>query len=148
MKLIIHRVAAITAFLCIVTFFVTTAVGEMWGTLEAVAKIKSYIVYPGLFILIPSIALAGGTGFSLAKKRNGKVLVRKKKRMPLIAFNGLFILLPAAITLNMWAAQGMFDSAFYAVQALELIAGATNIALMVFSIRDGRRMTARKMISA
>ncbi|MGB0468829.1 MAG: hypothetical protein ACPGF7_15050 [Pontibacterium sp.] len=144
MKLIIHRVAAITAFLCIVTFFVSTAIVEVWGTLETVAKIKSYIVYPGLFILIPSIALAGGTGFSLAKKRNGNAVARKKKRMPLIALNGLFILLPAAITLNIWAAQGIFDAAFYGVQALELIAGATNITLMIFSIRDGRKMTARK----
>jgi len=146
MKLIIHRVAAITAFLCIVTFFISTAIVELWGALEVVTKVKSYIVMPGLFILVPSIALAGGTGFLLSKNRKGNVVARKKKRMPFIALNGMFILLPAAITLNIWASQGIFDTAFYSIQAIELIAGAINIALMILSIRDGRRMTARKRI--
>jgi hypothetical protein len=36
-----------------------------------------------------------------------------------------------------------FDALFYAVQALELAAGAVNIALLSLNMRDGLRMTGR-----
>ncbi len=36
--------------------------------------------------------------------------------------------------------QGEFDANFYAVQALELAAGAVNITLLGFNLRDGLRM--------
>ena len=38
---------------------------------------------------------------------------------------------------------GEFDTAFYAVQALELAAGATNIMLLGLNMRDGLKMTGR-----
>ncbi|OQW92008.1 MAG: hypothetical protein BWK78_02975, partial [Thiotrichaceae bacterium IS1] len=65
------------------------------------------------------------------------------KRMPFIAANGMLILLPAAIMLNLWAAAGTFDTTFYVVQALELIVGPINLTLMGLSIRDGLRLTGR-----
>ena len=46
--------------------------------------------------------------------------------MPIIALNGLFILVPAAWYLAGKAAAGEFDSTFYMVQSVELIVGATN----------------------
>lgn len=141
MKLKIHRFTAITAFACISTFFVSTVIVELFGTLESIAQVKHYIVFPGLFILVPAIAVTGGTGFALSKERKGKIVERKKKRMPFIAANGLIILLPAAITLNQWAASGTFDTTFYALQALELAAGAVNMTLMILSIKDGRKLT-------
>ncbi|WP_269933435.1 hypothetical protein [Aminobacter sp. HY435] len=45
-----------------------------------------------------------------------------------------------------WAEDGRFDAAFFAVQALELAAGAVNIALLSLNMRDGlalRRKTSR-----
>jgi hypothetical protein len=63
--------------------------------------------------------------------------------MPLIAANGLLVLLPAAIFLNLWAAQGTFDSRFYLVQAVELLAGAINLLLMGLNMRDGVKLTGR-----
>jgi len=69
--------------------------------------------------------------------------VAKKKRMPVIALNGLLILLPAAFYLQSKAAVGDFDAQFYLVQALELVAGALNLTLMGFNIRDGLTMTGR-----
>jgi hypothetical protein len=68
----------------------------------------------------------------------------KKKRMPLIAANGLLVLLPCALLLNHWAAAGSFGAAFYAVQALELAAGALNLTLMGLNMRDGLRLTGRR----
>lgn len=63
--------------------------------------------------------------------------------MPFIAANGLLVLVPCAIVLNRWAAAGTFDTAFYVVQAIELIAGAANLALMGLNARDGLRMAGR-----
>ena len=69
----------------------------------------------------------------------------KKKRMPFIAGNGLLVLLPAAFFLEARASSGTFDTAFYVVQGVELLAGAANLTMMGLNIRDGRRMAhARK----
>ena len=63
------------------------------------------------------------------------------KRMPFIAANGLLILVPAAIFLDQWASAGAFDTKFYLVQAVELLAGAVNLTLMGLNMRDGLRLS-------
>lgn len=107
------------------------------------AQLKALVVAPGLWILIPAMAAAGGSGMFLGTSRKGRLVEAKKKRMPLIAANGLLVLIPCAIVLNRWAAAGSFDTIFYVVQAIELIAGATNFALMGLNVRDGLRMAGR-----
>jgi hypothetical protein len=144
MKPIIHRTAAIIATLCVATFFTSTLVVELFGSTESIQLVKSLIVFPGLFILVPAIATTGATGAAMAKVRKGKVIERKSKRMPIIAFNGIAILIPAAYFLNQWAQAGEFGALFYGVQALELIAGATNLSLMVLNIKDGRKFSAKR----
>jgi hypothetical protein len=141
MKNKFHLTAAIIATLCIATFFTSSILVELLGTHESIAMIKRLIVMPGLFILIPAIAITGGTGFSLSNNRKGRLIENKKKRMPFIAANGMLVLLPAAIFLNQWAASGLFDTRFYIIQGLELMAGATNLTLMGMNIRDGLRMS-------
>lgn len=69
--------------------------------------------------------------------------ISKKKRMPFIAVNGLFVLVPSAIFLNRWAALGAFDTMFYLVQSVELVAGAANLTLMGLNIRDGLKISGR-----
>jgi hypothetical protein len=98
---------------------------------------------PGLWILIPAIAAAGGSGMFLSRSRKGRLVESKKKRMPFIAANGLLVLVPCAIVLNRWASAGSFDAIFYAVQAIELAAGAVNLTLMGLNVRDGLKMTGR-----
>lgn len=143
-----HRIAGILAMLCIATFFVSTLAVELFGSHAAVAQAKSLIVTPGLWILIPAIAAAGGSGMFLGRSRQGRLVDAKKKRMPFIAANGLLVLLPCAIVLNRWAGAGSFDTAFYVVQAIELIAGATNLTLMGLNVRDGLRMAGRLRLAA
>ena len=63
--------------------------------------------------------------------------------MPVIAANGLLILVPAAVVLDQWAAAGAFDARFYVVQAVELLAGGTNLTLMGLNMRDGLRLSGR-----
>jgi hypothetical protein len=138
-----HLVAGVLAPLCIAIFFLSTILVEVFGSSEAVARLKSLIVMPGLWILIPAVAAAGGSGLRLSKSRRGRLADAKRKRMPLIAANGLLVLVPCALLLNRWAATGAFDTAFYVVQAIELLAGATALALMGLNVRDGLRMAGR-----
>lgn len=139
----VHLVAGLLATLTIATFFSSTVVVELFGSPEAIAQVKRLIVTPGLWILVPAIAATGGTGFALSKSRQGRLVAVKLKRMPFIAANGLLILIPCALFLNSWAAQGLFDGRFYLVQGLELLAGATNLVLMGLNIRDGFRLSGR-----
>ena len=119
MKKYIHVFAGITATSCIALFWFSSVIVEIFGSLNDIAMVKHLIVYPGLFILIPCIIATGGSGFVMGKKFNGPIVAKKKKRMPIIALNGLFILMPAAIFLDSWAAQGLIDTRFFLLQAVE-----------------------------
>lgn len=138
-----HLVAGLVALLCLVTFFLSTVLTELFGSHAAVAQLKALIVAPGLWIMIPAMAAAGGSGMFLGKSRKGRLVDAKRKRMPFIAANGLLVLVPCAVVLNRWAAAGSFDTTFYLVQAIELIAGAANLVLMILNTRDGLRMAGR-----
>ena len=113
-----------------------------WVKKMAEASVKTTIPW-GFLLLIPALAMAGGSGFSLAKGGKTGLVGAKAKRMPFIAGNGILILIPAALFLASKAGAGEFDSNFYLVQALELIAGATNIALLGLNMRDGLKLTRR-----
>lgn len=137
---IIHRFAAILATLCIALFFTSTLVVELFGTTESIVHVKSLILYPGLWILIPAIAVTGITGAIMGRQGQNKIVARKKKRMPFIALNGVIFLIPAAYFLHHWASLGEFHTLFFIVQGIELLAGAINLTLMAMNIRDGLRL--------
>ncbi len=139
----VHLIAGLLAPLCIATFFLATVLTELFGSHAAVAQLKALIVAPGLWLMVPLMAAAGGSGMLLARSRKGRLVAAKQKRMPFIAANGLLVLVPCAIVLDRWAAAGSFDVSFYGVQAIELIAGATNLTLMGLNARDGLRMAGR-----
>jgi hypothetical protein len=138
----IHRAAGILAFLTIATFWTSTVATELSGSHAAVAGVKHAILW-GMLILIPAMAAAGGTGFRLGGRSTAPLVAAKKRRMPFIALNGLLILVPAAFFLAWRASAGLFDATFYAVQAVELIAGAVNLTLLALNLRDGFRLTGR-----
>ena len=79
----------------------------------------------------------------LGRGRTDRLVARKGKRMPFIAANGIVILIPAALFLAYKADTYAFDATFYAVQVLELVMGALNIALLGLSLVDGLRLTGR-----
>jgi len=142
-----HLIAGILAPLCIASFLLSTILFELFGSPAAVAQLKSLIVTPGLWIMVPVIAATGASGGFLAGSRKGRAVDAKRKRMSFIAANGLLVLVPCAIVLDRWASAGVFDTAFYAVQAIELIVGATNLMLMGLNVRDGLRLTGRMRVS-
>lgn len=138
----IHAVAGGVGFLTILTFWTSTVFSELFTSHETIAAIKQMILY-GMIILIPATAIAGGSGMLMGNARTDAPALSKKRRMPLIAANGLLILLPSAYYLASKAAAGSFDAWFYGIQALELIAGAANLTMMGLNIRDGLKMTGR-----
>lgn len=139
---VIHPVAGTLALLTIATFWLSTVLAELFASQAAVTAVKTAIPW-GFLVLVPALAATGGSGFVLAKGRRGGVLGAKIKRMPLIAANGLVVLIPAALFLAFKARAAEFDTVFYAVQALELVAGAANITLLGLNLRDGLRMKGR-----
>lgn len=142
MKAKLHGFFGAVALLCIATFWVSTVVSEAFLDLASVTLVKNAIL-TGMWLLIPAMAATGGSGFSLARTRRGRIVEVKARRMKLVAANGVLVLLPSAFVLASWANAGRFDGAFYALQALELLAGAANITLLTLNLRDGLRLAGR-----
>ncbi|QAB14980.1 hypothetical protein [Hydrogenovibrio thermophilus] len=136
----IHITSASLAWCLILIFWSSTLVSETLGNPADIQAVKTFILY-GMAILIPSIITAGISGFRLSCGRLNPLVDRKLKRMPIIALNGLLILLPSAVFLAHKADIGEFDELFYGVQMLELTAGLVNFYLMTLNARDGRRLS-------
>ncbi len=142
MKRNVHAVAGVLAFLFIATFWTSTVVAELFLDHSAVTSVKVAITY-AFIAFVPCMAITGATGFAMGGKSTFPILVAKRRRMPIIGANGLLVLIPVAIFLSIKAQAGEFDSLFYTMQVLELLAGATNLTLMGLNIRDGRQMSRR-----
>ncbi|MBB6468264.1 hypothetical protein HNQ96_004148 [Aminobacter lissarensis] len=147
MKAKLHAAAGGAALLTVSCFWISTVAAELAGNAEIIATVKATIL-AGMVVLIPAMIIAGASGFSLGKGWRSPVVQIKKRRMRIVAGNGLLVLLPSAYVLAGWAGEGRFDAAFIIVQTLELAAGAVNIALLSLNMRDGlglRRKPARAM---
>ena len=138
----IHAAAGVIGFLCILTFWASTVGSELFGSHETITAVKQAVLW-GMWLLLPSMAAAGGTGFKLLGSRTDALALAKKRRMMVIGPNGVLVLIPCAFYLANLAAKGQFTATFYAVQAIELVAGLVNLTLMGLNIRDGLRLTGR-----
>lgn len=67
-----HFIAGLLATFTIATFFLSTILVELFGSHQAVATVKSLIVIPGLFVLVPAIMATGGRYPSLSIKRHAR----------------------------------------------------------------------------
>jgi Na+/H+ antiporter NhaA len=143
----IHPVASALALLTVCTFWLSTAYSELTGDLDLIVRVKTWIPW-GFIVLIPAVIAAGGSGAVLGRRMRGALMDAKRRRMPIVAANGLFVLVPSAIFLAVRAQAGDLDGVFYAVQAIELAAGAVNILLLGLNMRDGIRLAARRRLSA
>lgn len=139
---IIHPVAGAVAIVTIAIFWFSTALTELLATQATVTQVKTVIPW-GFLLFVPALMAAGGSGLALAKGRRAGLIGAKLKRMPIVAANGLLVLIPAALFLAFKARAAEFDTTFYAVQALELAAGPVNITLLVLNMLDGLKMKGR-----
>ena len=143
MKSVLHAASGALAMLCIASFWISTAVSELFLAHPAVAFVKRATVF-GLFLLVPLLILTGLTGMMLGKGRREPLIAKKTRRMRVIAANGLLVMLPAALILNGMAAAGRFDAAFFAVQSLELAVGIVQMVLMGLNLRDGLMLSGKR----
>lgn len=142
MKTFLHAFSASLALLLILSFWVSSTVSEVFMSLDSVKWVKLYIFH-AMIALIPALATLGISGFMLAKNKRHALINKKRLRMPIIAINGLLVLLPAAIYLHTKASLEEFDASFYAIQCVELIGGLLNIVLIGLNMRDGLRLGGR-----
>lgn len=142
MKKIVHPLAGSLALLTMATFWLSTLVSELFASQAVVASVKTTLPW-GFLLLIPAMAALGGSGLALAGGRRAALITGKIKRMRIIAANGILVLIPSALFLASKAHGGQFDTTFYAAQALELVAGATNIALLTRNMLDGLKLKGR-----
>lgn len=117
-------------------------VAELFLSADAVLATKRAILY-GLAILVPLLMITGGSGFALSRTRTGSIVTAKKRRMRLVAMNGMLVLAPSAVVLYWKAAGGFFDATFVAVQSIELLAGAAQLVLLGLNVRDGLLLSGR-----
>jgi hypothetical protein len=68
MTKIIHPVAGTLAIAVIATFWLSTALTELFASQAIVTIVKESIPW-GFLVLVPALMAAGGSGFALAKGR-------------------------------------------------------------------------------
>lgn len=140
MPRLIHPLAGVVALLTIATFWLSTIISELFLARDVVIAVKTTIPW-GFLLLVPALAATGGSGVFLSQGQRTGLVGKKLRHMPFIAANGILILIPSALFLAARARLGLFDASFYGVQALELLAGATNITLLGLNFRDGLKLT-------
>ena len=169
----VHPVAGIIGFVTILAFWLSSAGSELLGDPELIREVKRGIVWGLIVLIpaLAMTGATGFRLLQFQEKWNpvfrpelqrkdspdrrsfsevdwgGKAkagpALAKTRRMPVIAANGLLVLVPCAVALDHLAQAGDVGTLFYAVQAVELAAGAFNLALMGLSIRGGLRLTGR-----
>jgi hypothetical protein len=142
MKRRLHLVAGSAGLLLISSFLIASITVELFGDHDVIVRTKTLIL-AAILLVIPALATTGITGRLLSRNRRAPAVRRKLRRMIAIGSLGLLVLTPCAVVLQRLAAAGSFGLAFHAVQAIELAAGAANIALMGLNFRDGLRLTGR-----
>ncbi|ABC22243.1 lipoprotein [Rhodospirillum rubrum] len=142
----LHPLAGGLGLVTIVVFQLATVLVEAFGLPADIAAVKVAILW-SLPVLILFLAGAGASGARLSQA-NQDMSALKAARMKVVAGNGLLILVPAAFFLAWKAEAQAFDFWFYAVQAVELGAGAVNLVLLARNMRDGLARTGRRQREA
>jgi hypothetical protein len=138
----VHPVAGGLALLTILLFWTSTVGVELFGDHDDIVAVKQSIVW-GLLVLVPALAATGSTGFALGGRSTDPRVLAKKRRMQVVAAIGILVLVPCVVYLGTTATPSDLDTYFYAVQGVELVAGAVNITLMSLNVRDGIQLTGR-----
>ena len=139
-----HAASGSLPLLTISAFWSSAIYAELALGHSGIAEVRTAIAY-ALPLLIAFLATAGATGNRLAGRSKAPIVLAKMRRMKLAAANGLLVLVPSAIVLALKARAGEFDGWFATVQAIELIAGAANIALLALNMRAGMAMRSRRL---
>lgn len=136
----VHSVSGTMAILCIACFMTASVVAELYGDATLIIVVKQAIIW-GLLVLVPCLAATGISGYRATGGTPRGLALVKFRRMRIIGLNGICVLVPSAFFLAFRATTLRFGWPFYAVQALEFIAGSVNLVLMGMNFRDGLHMS-------
>ena len=131
----IHLISTVIAGLTISSFFTATIISEVINDTLLIMSVKEKILY-GLPILLVSMPSVGISGLKLTGRSKSPVHIAKLKRMKVIAFNGVLLILLAIYLYNN-SRDGVFGRFFWVAQTLELMLGATNLFLITKNIKAG-----------
>lgn len=143
-KTLLHAAAGAVALLLVATFWTSTVVAELLLDRVAIAQVKQAIACYGLPALVLALVLTGASGFSLGRHRQGRLVEQKRRRMPVLAINGLVVMVPAALFLHQRASAELFDPLFYAVQGLELLVGLVQLTMLSRNFKAGLSLAGRR----
>ncbi len=143
----LHAAVGALALLIIAGFWTATVTTILIGDKYLIAMTKLTIAW-GLLALIPALMLTGLSGHRLAQKMRGPVIAAKQARMKWAAILGIIVLVPSALILLPLAMQGQGGAIYWALQIVELLAGATNITLLSLNMREGLRLSRRRAVAA
>ena len=86
---LIHPVAGILATVAISTFWLSTALSELFASRATVVAVKTAIPW-GFLVLIPALAATGGSGFWLANRTRRGLIGSKTPRAALLRSRPMF----------------------------------------------------------
>lgn len=138
----IHAIAGTLALATILAFWTAAFASGFMLSADGAMLVRTAIL-SALPVLVLALAATGGSGFRLAGRSTSSVVRAKRRRMMIAVANGLLVLVPCAAYLGLKARSGLLDGT-EGVQAIELAAGALNIGLLGYNMRDGLRMRAAK----
>ena len=139
----VHKVAGIFVLLTLVTFFLSTIIIESLGDHEQIKWLKLLIMIFALGLIAPFTIIIGKTGKKVSKGHDPKMLKKKSKLFKTMQRIGPFVLAPTGIALYFMARSDSFNTVFYTIQLIELIAQLTSIVLIIIAINTGIQL--RKM---
>ncbi|MDD1782562.1 hypothetical protein LRP49_15425 [Enterovibrio sp. ZSDZ35] len=141
----IHRGAGALALLTIISFFSSTVIAKLFGTVDQVTTVKA-VIASLLPVMMMFMMITGATGKKLYPNKGKGVIGAKQLRMRIASMTGLLVMVPAAVYLYFKSEAGEFDAFFWSVQALELVGGAVNLTMISLNIRDGLSLKKSKKV--
>ena len=138
----IHPLAGALALLTIAAFWPSTAFAELFASEATVIIVKTAIPWSFL-ALIPALMVAGGSGLYAGGKAAWRYHRYEDQAHAADCSQRHFDPDPLGAIPRTKVSAGEFDTGFYVAQAIELAAGAANIALLGLNMRDGLKMKGR-----
>ncbi|MFD2173297.1 hypothetical protein [Rhodobacter lacus] len=133
----LHAAAGGVAMATICGLQATILAHELTGVPADIAAMRGNILWVVALVLLPAMALAGGSGSKLGRGWNGAFVAQKRARMKRVAALGLGLLVPLAALLAWRASTGHTGADFVALTQLERLAALVNLWLLGRNMRDG-----------
>jgi len=136
-----HLIATAIAIITISTFFISSLIAELGGSVEHIKAVKKGILYalPLMVVTMPMLAI---TGNKLAGNSKSPKVIEKQRRMKFITINGI-ILIFLAVFLYYQSHYQAVDSIFLIAQVAEFVFGLINLTLIGLNLIAGLKLSGR-----